>query len=162
MLLGPSQSPLFYQSLSANGFTVATAESCTGGMLAEALTAQGGSSAWFRGGVVTYHEDLKTSLLNVPKDLLETCTAVHPDVAKLMACEVRQLLTSTFGLATTGYAGPAGGHAGVPVGTVYIALATPSAIHVERHNFSGNRTDVRKAATSAALSLLLNQTKWSL
>jgi nicotinamide-nucleotide amidase len=140
-------------ALVARSETVATAESLTGGLLAAALTDVPGSSAAFRGGVVAYATDLKSDLLGVPAVLLAERGAVDPDVAAAMAEGVRERCRSTYGLATTGVAGPDPQEGRAP-GTVYVALAGPGAPTVEALILPGGRSAVRAAAVTAALTLL--------
>lgn len=141
------------ERLVAAGTSVATAESLTGGLVAAALTAVPGASAVVRGGVVTYATDLKARLLGVDADLLAQAGPVDPRVAEGMARGVRALLGATYGVATTGEAGPESG-SGQPVGTVYVAVAGPQGCQVRRLVVSGGREQVRAAATDAALELL--------
>jgi nicotinamide-nucleotide amidase len=140
-------------ALVARSETVATAESLTGGLLAAALTDVPGSSAAFRGGVVAYATDLKSGLLGVPAVLLAERGAVDPDVAAAMAEGVRERCRSTYGLATTGVAGPDPQDGQAP-GTVYVALAGPGTSTVEALMLPGDRSAVRTAAVTAALTLL--------
>jgi nicotinamide-nucleotide amidase len=139
--------------LVARGETVATAESLTGGLLAAALTDVPGSSAAFRGGIVAYATDLKSGLLGVPALLLAERGAVDPDVVAAMAEGVRERCRSTYGLATTGVAGPDPQDDREP-GTVYVALAGPGGPAVEALMLPGDRSAVRTAAVTAALTLL--------
>ena len=134
--------------------TLATAESCTGGLVGHRLTEVSGSSDYFLGGVVAYSNNLKTSLLSVPPDLLKKHGAVSSKVAAAMARGVCQRTGSTVGLAVTGIAGPTGGTARKPVGLVYIALKTPEGVKVVRHNLSGDRATVKFKASQAALNTL--------
>ncbi|MFF1816729.1 CinA family protein [Kribbella sp. NPDC058245] len=139
--------------LKARGETLATAESLTGGMVGAALTDVAGVSAVYRGGVVVYATDLKAKLAGVPQDLLDAVGPVHPDTAAALATGVRERLEATYGLATTGVAGP-DPQAGVEAGTVYIAAAGPSAVQVRKLLLSGDRSAVRKATVEAALELV--------
>jgi nicotinamide-nucleotide amidase len=139
--------------LRARGETVAVAESLTGGLLAAALTETPGASATFRGGLVVYATDLKARLGGVPAPLLEAEGAVSPDVAAALAGGVRDRLGATYGIGLTGVAGPEP-QDGVPVGTVYLGLATPRGGQVRRLMLSGGRAAVRAAAVAAALDLL--------
>ena len=112
--------------LRERGETVATAESCTGGMIAVRLTEYAGSSDFFTASFVTYTDDQKERLLAVPRELLETYTAVSEPVALAMADNARNVSGASFAVSVTGYAGPTGGTAENPVGTVFIGIATPS------------------------------------
>lgn len=141
-------------ALAAAGQTVALAESLTGGLVCGALTDVPGASTVVRGGVVAYATDLKTELLGVSAALLASAGPVHPVVASTMARAVRSRLGATFGVATTGVAGP-DPQGAQPVGMVYVAVDGPDGSSVERHQLTGDRADIRTAAVSAALHLLL-------
>lgn len=135
--------------------TLAVAESCTGGLLAEKLTAIPGSSAVFRGGLVAYHNDVKQNQLHVPAAILETDGAVSAPVARVMATEVRQLLGADLSASITGVAGPGGGTEAKPVGLVYTAASfgrqPPKA---QRHNWPGDRKSIRdRSAGFAAFTM---------
>jgi nicotinamide-nucleotide amidase len=134
--------------------TVATAESCTGGLLAGRLTSVAGSSAAFHTGLVTYANEAKRDLLDVPEALIASVGAVSPEVARAMAENVRGLAATDYGISITGIAGPGGGTPEKPVGLVYIGLADENGVAVERHLFSGGRADIRLRTTQAALNLL--------
>ena len=134
--------------------TVAAGESCTGGLLGARLTALAGSSDYFVGGVISYANEVKASLLQVPAATIAAQGAVSEEVALHMAEGVIALTGATFGLATTGIAGPAGGTEDKPVGLVYVAVAGPGLRRAVRHLFRGDREAVRTQAVSAALHLL--------
>ncbi|MCX6620451.1 MAG: competence/damage-inducible protein A [Acidobacteria bacterium] len=136
------------------GATLAVAESCTGGLIAERISSVPGSSAYFRGGFVTYTNATKDALLGVPADLLRDFTAVSEPVARAMAEGARARCLSDYAISVTGYAGPDGGTEQEPVGTVYIGLATPSTTSVRRVRFIGERARVRTLASQTALDLL--------
>jgi nicotinamide-nucleotide amidase len=140
-------------SLVARGSTVAVAESLTGGLVCAVLTRVAGSSAALRGGVVVYATDLKASLLGVDKTLLAQRGPVDPDVAAQMAAGVRGRLNATYGVATTGVAGPdrQGGQA---VGTVHVAVRGPRGGTVRSYAFDGDRAAIRRQSVEAALALL--------
>ena len=142
-------------ALLAQKRTVATAESCTGGLVGGALTAPPGSSAWYLGGVVAYSNSLKIRLLGVPPELLASRGAVSPETARAMAEGVRIATGADYAIALTGIAGPGGGSPAKPVGLVYIAVASPDGGTVHEHHFPGSRADIRTAATEAALRHLL-------
>jgi nicotinamide-nucleotide amidase len=133
---------------------VATAESCTGGMLAARLTEQGGSSDYFSSGYVTYTNEQKQQILGVPKELLDKYSAVSEPVAAAMAEGARQRSGAAYGLSTTGYAGPTGGTDHDPVGTVYLGVSGPSGTRVIRIRYGLDRYRVRMLATQGALDLL--------
>jgi nicotinamide-nucleotide amidase len=132
----------------------ATAESCTGGMVAARLTEQAGSSDFFSGSFITYTDEQKQRLLGVPEDLLEQYTAVSEAVAKAMAEAARKKTGADYALSVTGYAGPSGGTEENPVGTVFIGLASPNGTRVLRSRSGSDRTRVRALATQAALDML--------
>ena len=139
--------------LTERGQTVAVAESLTGGLLAAALVEVPGASAAFRGGVVAYAPDLKTTLLGVPAALLDRHGAVHPEVATAMADGVRARLNATFGLATTGVAGPDTAD-GQPVGTVFIAVSSPGARAPQSLRLDGDRAAIRQQTVVMSLKQL--------
>jgi nicotinamide-nucleotide amidase len=145
-----------HRALRARGATIAVAESLTGGLLGAALTDLAGSSATFRGGVVAYATGLKASLLDVDPALLRRHGAVHPEVAAAMARGAAARLGATYGLATTGVAGPDPQDGRSP-GEVHVALAGPgvgrSGVRVLRLQLAGGRADVRREAVCRALAL---------
>lgn len=134
--------------------TVAVAESCTGGLLAGRITNVAGASAVFGVGLVTYANDAKINLLQIPRAVIGGAGAVSPEVAKAMASRVRELSGATFGLSTTGVAGPGGGTPEKPVGLVHIGLSTPDKTVSVEHRLMGSRADVRYRAVQAALDML--------
>jgi len=142
--------------LTAAGQTVAVAESLTGGMVAAALTDVPGASVVLRGGVVAYASDLKAQLLAVDELLLAKAGAVDPEVAEQMARGVRFRLGATYGVATTGVAGPDPAD-GKPVGTVYVAVAGPRSSRVRALVLSGDRAAIRYQSVVAALALLAEE-----
>ena len=136
--------------------TLATAESCTGGLLAERLTRIPGSSAYFLGGLVTYSYGSKTDLLGIPKATIEKQGAVSEAVANAMAESVRSLYGSDYGIGITGIAGPSGGTETKPLGTVHITLIGPEDENIEHQHkhFPGDRDRVRLQSTQWALNML--------
>lgn len=134
--------------------TVSTAESCTGGMIAARLTDRQGSSDFFLAGFVTYTDQQKRDWLGIPKHLLEQNSAVSEPVAAAMAEAVKQKTGSTYGLSTTGYAGPDGGTEYDPVGTVYLGVSGPGGTRVTRVRYGLDRARVRALATQGSLDLL--------
>jgi nicotinamide-nucleotide amidase len=146
---------LAIELLTANGRTVAVAESLTGGLVTGALTSIAGASVVVRGGVVAYATELKARLLGVPPDLLARQGPVDPDVAAAMAVGARRLLGATYGLATTGVAGP-GPADGKPQGTVFVAVAGGSAPACQGLALAGDRQHVRDQAVRWALSMLVS------
>jgi nicotinamide-nucleotide amidase len=142
--------------LTAAGQTVAVAESLTGGLVTAALTDIAGASVVVRGGVVAYASDLKAQMLGVDEVLLAQVGAVDADVAEQMASGVRSLMGATYGLATTGVAGPDQVD-GKPVGTVYVAVVGPGSSRVKALSLSGHRGDVRAHSVLAVLALLAEE-----
>lgn len=135
--------------------TVATAESCTAGLVAARLADRPGSSAYLIGGFVTYANEAKTAEVAVPVDLLARVGAVSEEVSIAMAKGARERLGTTYGLSTTGVAGPDGGTAGKPVGLVHVSVA--SAAHTWHHELrlAGDRARVRADSVTGVLELLL-------
>jgi nicotinamide-nucleotide amidase len=142
-----------HAALSAQGATVAVAESLTGGLFAAALTAVPGASRTFRGGLIVYATDLKASIGGVPPDMLAAHGPVSAPVAQALADSVRHRLGATFGLSLTGVAGP-DTQDGKPVGTVYIGLAGPTGHQVRLVDLPGDRDQIRAASVLAALRML--------
>ncbi len=135
--------------------TVATAESCTGGLVAHLLTEVAGASGYVVGGVVAYADRTKRAILGVPAALLEAHGAVSAQVARAMAAGAREHLAADFAVAVTGIAGPGGGTEAKPVGLTYVAVAGPDGIEVRRHAWTGDRGENKRASARAALELLL-------
>lgn len=150
------------ERLKAAGATVAVAESCTGGLLLDRLTDVPGSSAYVLGGVVAYCNGVKTGLLGVPEDVLDAHGAVSEPVVRAMAEGVRDRLGATYGVATTGVAGPGGGTDEKPVGTVWIALATPSGTVAKRFRFVDDRRRNKTLTATTALDWLRRTVERSL
>lgn len=138
----------------AHGWSLATAESLSGGLLCAALTSVPGASACVRGGVVAYGADQKVDLLDVPADLLAQVGTVHEQVALAMAHGARRRLAADVAVATTGVAGPSA-HSGRDPGTVIIAIVTPQGGATRSLTIPGDRAQVRAGTVSAALDLLL-------
>ena len=138
--------------------TLATAESCTGGMLAEMLTATSGSSAYFLRGWVTYSNEAKVEELGVDAEIIARQGAVSEEVARAMAARARDTANADYALAITGIAGPTGGSADKPVGLVWIGLAGPGGVQARKFIFPGDRQGVRLRASQMALSIL----RWEL
>ncbi len=126
-------------TLIENGWTVSTAESCTGGAIAKLFTENPGSSAYFKGSVVAYSNEVKTNILGIGEDLLEQHGAVSREVAEQMALRACQLLHTDFAVATSGIAGPGGGTIEKPVGTVWIAVANSNKVVSQLYNFGNDR-----------------------
>jgi nicotinamide-nucleotide amidase len=143
--------------LRSRGLVLATAESCTGGLIAAACTEFSGSSDWFERGFVTYSNAAKTELLGVPDALIEQHGAVSEPVARAMAAGALLHARAQLSVAVTGVAGPTGGSADKPVGMVWLAWATPEGVTAERHHFPGDRAAVRHATVVQALAGLLER-----
>jgi nicotinamide-nucleotide amidase len=142
------------EALAARGQTIATAESCTGGLAGELLTEVGGSSTWYAGGVVVYSNEAKQTLLAVSSDLLREHGAVSEPVARAMAEAVRARLHATWAVAITGIAGPGGGTPEKPVGTVWLACAGPDGTVAQLARLKGDRGQIRLASAFGALQLV--------
>ncbi|MBB5659644.1 CinA family protein [Brevundimonas halotolerans] len=141
----------------ARGMTLATAESCTGGLVAALITSVAGSSAVLEQGAVTYSNAAKTRMLDVPAALIEAHGAVSQPVAEAMATGARARAGVGLAVSITGVAGPGGGSAEKPVGLVHFGLATADGVrHLERRFGEGDRQAIRLAATEQALRLLLD------
>jgi nicotinamide-nucleotide amidase len=140
--------------LAVGGFTLATAESCTGGLVAERVTEVPGSSVYFREGVVAYSNEAKVRLLGVPSDLIAEYGAVSAPVAEAMADGVRLRADADFGVSVTGIAGPDGGTEDKPVGLVYLALSDDAHTEHRKLLLPGDRQLIRWRASQAALDLL--------
>ena len=142
--------------LKGQSLTITTAESCTGGRIAAAITAIPGSSGVFPGGIVSYCDDVKHRLLNVPQEFLETYGAVSPQVAEKMAQGAAVLMGTDLAISATGIAGPEGDGSENPVGTVYLGLYAKGTVTVEKCLFSGSRREIQEQATEFALSMAIN------
>ena len=134
--------------------TLSTAESCTGGKIAERITALSGASLYYKGSVVSYATETKINILHVPKILIEKHSVVSEEVAKAMALNVKSLLNTDFAVATTGNAGPTKGDSDAEIGTVYIAIATPKEVIVDKFLFGKQRTRIVQKAVNKAFELL--------
>ncbi len=140
--------------LLARGQMLATAESCTGGMIAAACTDLAGSSQWFERGFVSYSNGAKAELLGVPPALIDAHGAVSEPVARAMAAGALAHSHAQVAVAVTGVAGPTGGSAAKPVGTVWFGWALDGAVHTELRHFAGDRAAVRSATVAHALQRL--------
>lgn len=143
--------------LQNNSMTMSTAESCTGGMIGMQATEIPGSSKWYKGGIISYTDEIKQSLLNVPKIILKKHGAVSETTAKLMAEGVKEQLKTDYAISVTGIAGPGGATREKPVGLVYIGIATPEITIVKKHIFKGDRQSVREQATNKGSRYLLEE-----
>ena len=135
-------------------WTLSIAESCTGGLICDRITDIPGSSGYFMGGMVTYSNESKTELLGIPEAYIKRFGAVSPQVARKMAQEVRKAFNTTFGLSTTGIAGPTGGTKEKPVGLVYIGLVDGKKAFVRKENLKGSRREIKKKAAHQGLRFL--------
>jgi PncC family amidohydrolase len=139
------------------GLTVVTAESCTGGYIAKSITDVAGSSGYFRGGVISYSNEVKMRLLGVPADQLAAHGAVSAQVARSMAVGVLAATGADLAVAVTGISGPGGGSRAKPVGLTYVAVADATGVDVRRFLWQGDRVANREATVRAALELLLER-----
>jgi nicotinamide-nucleotide amidase len=137
--------------------TVAVAESCTGGLLAERITSVSGSSRYFLGGAVVYSNNLKTELAGVPAEMIDRHGAVSREVAAALAEGIRYRCESTLGVGITGVAGPTGGTPDKPVGLVFHAVASSTGTEVVQRNFPGDRKRIRRFASTMALDMIRKQ-----
>ncbi len=140
---------------SLQGKTLATAESCTGGGIGAALTAVPGSSAVYKGGIISYTNEIKENLLGVPAAMLAKFGAVSEPVAQAMAEGARKQLQADIAVSVTGLAGPGGDEYGNPVGTVFIGYADATKAYAKEYHFPGDREEVRNQAICAALQIIL-------
>lgn len=138
------------------GRTLATAESCTGGGIGQVLTAVSGSSAVYKGGIISYCNEIKHRLLHVDEQMLSQYGAVSAPVAEAMAVGARMVLETDAAVSVTGLAGPGGDEYGNPVGTVFIGYADSNGSEAREYHFSGDRETVRSQAIRAALQLVLD------
>ena len=153
-MFGKSPAKTVFELLKENGLTLSTAESCTGGLLADSLVQIPGSSEVFGYGAVTYANEAKIKLLGVKEETLSKYGAVSEQTAKEMAEGIKKLSGSDIGAATTGIAGPGGGTPEKPVGLVYIAVSGKNGTKVRRLNLSGSRAHVRKLAVKNILNMI--------
>ena len=148
------------KTLKEKQITMATAESCTGGLIAKSITDVAGSSAVLAGGMVTYTNRIKTDVLGVDAQIINEHTEVSHACAQAMAKRAREMFGTDYALSATGYAGPGGGTENDPTGTVYIGIATPIGVHSERICVeNATRAQVRTTAAHYALTMLLNEMK---
>ncbi len=140
--------------LTTKQMTLATAESCTGGRIAQKITAMSGASAYFKGSVVSYATETKINVLHVPKALIDKYSVVSAEVAKAMAKNVKELLKTDFAVATTGNAGPTKGDSDADIGTVFIAIATPNEVFVDKFMMGNQRTRIVQKTVNKAFELL--------
>ena len=143
------------EAFTQTGRTLCCAESCTGGLLAGAITEVSGSSVYFKGGVVSYWAEVKAGVLGVPQQIIDEHGVVSRECAEAMAAGAARVLGCDYALATTGIAGPGGEEPGKPVGTVWVGLCTPQGAAATCIQAQGNRQQVRREAVLTALDLLL-------
>lgn len=137
------------------GKTLATAESCTGGMIGQLLTSVSGASKVYKGGVISYTNEVKHNVLGVDGDVLVRFGAVSAQTAEEMAAGARKVLNTDIAVSVTGLAGPGGDDFGNPVGTVFVGFACENKSEVKEYHFTGDRESVRRQAAEAALQLIL-------
>lgn len=140
-----------------NGLTIATAESCTGGKISQIITSVPGASAYFKGSIVSYATDIKESVLNISKDLIQKNSVVSREVAKEMVISVQKMMNVNIAISTTGNAGPLKGDSNVEVGTVFIGIAIDDKVFVEEYNFGQPREKVIDRAVNKALELVYKE-----
>jgi len=140
--------------LRKRGWTLSIAESCTGGLVSDRITNISGSSDYFMGGMVNYSNESKAKHLGVPLDYIKRYGAVSPQVAKKMAQGVRKAFNTTFGLSTTGVAGPTGGTKRSPVGRVFLGFANGRRTWVKKLDLKGSRREVKEKAAEKSLEFL--------
>lgn len=147
--------------LKGKGLKLAIAESCTGGLLGHKITSLANCSDFFNGGIISYHNSVKTDLLCVPQDIIDRFGAVSKECAELMAKGARKNIrgddtqVSDIGLSITGIAGPGGATDGKPVGTVFIALSIGDKVTAERLSLKGERNEIREQAAFMAIRLII-------
>ena len=147
------QSEILFHNCLEKKLTVTTAESCTGGMIASSIVSVSGSSAIFKSSVVTYSNEMKSKILNIPLKSINKNGAVSKVIAYTMAYNVLDLMNSDISIAVTGIAGPGGGSKNKPVGLVHIGIGTKQNIVTKRYLFKGNRLKIRQETTLESLTL---------
>ena len=147
------QSEKLYINCVNKNLTITTAESCTGGMISSAIVHINGSSQIFKSSIIVYSNDMKSKLLNIPKDLITKNGAVSEIVAFYMAKNSLEILKSHLSIAVTGIAGPTGGSADKPVGLVWIGIGTKEKIITHKYQFNGDRLEIRQKTTHESLKL---------
>ena len=134
--------------------TIACAESCTGGLLTSRLTDVAGSSAYVQGGIISYSNEIKNSVLKVKSETLKNFGAVSEQTARQMSNNVRELFKTNIGVGITGIAGPGGGSSEKPVGTVYISVSNADKTFVKKFNFVGSRIEIKNKSCDAAILMV--------
>jgi PncC family amidohydrolase len=138
--------------LLARGLTIATAESCTGGLIGGAFTSRPGASVWFRGGIIAYDNTAKRNVLNVPEAVLSTYGAVSAECVKAMALGACTIIGADCAIAVSGIAGPDGGTPEKPIGLVFAGIAIPGHLESVRYLFCGDREAIRRQTVTHALA----------
>ena len=147
------QSEILLHNCLEKNLTITSAESCTGGMIASSIVSISGSSAIFKSSVVTYSNDMKSKILNIPLKLITENGAVSNIIAHNMASNVLNVMNADISIAVTGIAGPSGGNIDKPVGLVYIGIGTKKNVVTKKYLFKGNRLRIRQETTLEALKL---------
>jgi len=147
------QSEILLDNCLEKNLTITSAESCTGGMIASSIVSISGSSAIFKSSVVTYSNDMKSKILNIPLKLITENGAVSNIIAYNMASNVLNVMNADISIAVTGIAGPSGGNIDKPVGLVYIGIGTKKNVVTKKYLFKGNRLRIRQETTLEALKL---------
>jgi PncC family amidohydrolase len=137
--------------------TIAVAESCTGGMLGSFITSVSGSSKIFKGGIISYSNDIKINVLNVDEKIITSFGAVSKECAQAMASNVREIFDVDYSISITGIAGPDGGSEEKPVGTVWLAFADKFGVEAILCNFTGDREGIRQLAVEKAIHILYSK-----
>ena len=150
------ESEKLYLNCVNKNLIITTAESCTGGMISSAIVHINGSSQIFKSSVIVYSNDMKSKLLNIPKDLITKYGAVSKIVVHSMAKKSLEILNSDVSIAVTGIAGPTGGSADKPVGLVWVGIGTKEKIITKKYQFNGNRLEIRQKTTQESLKLANN------
>ena len=143
--------------LTEKKFTISAAESCTGGRIAQMLTAQPGSSAYFKGSAVAYATEAKVNMLKIDQQLIDIFSVVSPKVAEAMASQAKKIFGTDYAVATTGNAGPTKGDSDAEVGTVFIGIATPKGVYSEKFDFGQPREKVIERAANKALEIIYQE-----
>ena len=143
----------------AENISISVAESCTSGLIASKITSISGSSAYFKGGIIAYQNEIKVNFLSVSQRMIDEKSEVSTEVVEQMALNVQDKFNSDFSLATSGYAGPSGGTKKNPIGTVFIAIATETKLVSSKFYFSGSRQSVVNQATDESLRMLIEKIK---
>lgn len=150
-----SEEKYLIEKLITSGKTLATAESCTGGLIGKLLTDVSGSSAAYLGGIISYSNEVKNAVLGVPQELLDNDGAVSEPVAKAMAEGAKKTIGTDLAVSVTGIAGPKSDNTNKPVGLVFIGVADGTQTLVREHHFSGDREEIRSQSAAAAIALVL-------